>query len=164
MGGSLEKKHGKRWEKYIRKECDELRRRGVADVDKNWEAPTIPGGNVPREPSKPDFSGVLAEPAGRHVVFEAKSTLSETSFPFANIADHQAERLSTADAWGAVSFVYILDGQKRKWVVPWGEVERCRHVVDRKSFPFSGADWRFRKQDGETWLERWRKLEMEGLV
>lgn len=149
---SLQQQHAKVWERYIRKECRALRKARKANVDKNWEAPRVPGEPIPREASKPDFSGCMSD--GRHVVFEAKATLSETSWSFHDIADHQAAAIEFAADAGAVSFVYILDGSRHKWVVPWDTIAA---ISDRSSFPFD--DPVFRKIEGETWLDTWRRLE-----
>lgn len=156
---SIQQQNARRWEKYIRRECEELLRRGEADVDKNWEAPTVPGTHVPREKSKPDFSGFLNN--GRHVVFEAKATMSTTSFSFSDIADHQEATLRRAFRWNAISFVYVLDGHQRRWVLPWYTIRCCR--VGRESFPFND-ETPARKREGETWLETWKRLEQEGMT
>lgn len=109
-----------RWEAVIREECRALREQRRAWVDKNWEAPRVPGTHIPREASKPDFSGWL--PGGTHVVFEAKATLAETSFDFNMITEGQWEHLQAAHENDAVSFVYVLDGKGRRWVVPFGHI------------------------------------------
>lgn len=154
---TLQQQHSKIWESYIRKECRALQKGELAVVDKNWEAPRIPGEKRPRETSKPDFSGFRFD--GRHVVFEAKATLSTTSFSFSLIVDHQAEHLATAKEYGAISFVYVLDGKRRKWVIPY---QAILATEGRKSFPFDNDT--YQKQRGETWLDTWARLEMRGLA
>lgn len=153
-----QQQHAKVWEGYIKKECRALKDAGLAFVEKNHEAPTIPGEDIPRAPSKPDFSGWLL--GGRHVVFEAKATLSETSFSYHQIADHQWEHLDLADKAGAVAFVYVLDGRRRKWVLPWSHVLEWKDV--RASFPFNEnpESRECQKHDGETWLDTLDRLEV----
>lgn len=153
---SKQQEHGRRWEQYIRQECDDLRRAGLAVVRKNWRAPKVPRDGVEAriEPSKPDFSGALR--GGRHVVFEAKATLSGSSLDFSRIAEHQWDHLDQADAAGAVTFVYICDGRQRKWVVPWWRILEADE--ERNSYPF-GTYPVEEKRTGETWLDTLVRLE-----
>lgn len=151
---SLQQQHCKLWERYIRQECHALKRSGQALVRKNHEAPKVPGKAMPREPSKPDFSGCLA--SGRHVCFEAKATLSKTSLSFHAIAEHQWDHLNAVFQAGGVAFVYVLDGDRNKWLVPWAEVLETDKT--RSSFPFSLE--RFQKVEGETWLDTLTRLEV----
>lgn len=156
MTDSLARANGQRWEGYIRAENGELKHRQSALVRKNWEAPRVPGSHIRREESKPDFSGFISS-GGRHVVFEAKATLSETSFDFGRIANHQLEHLSIAHHAGAIAFVYVLDGLERKWLLPMPVI--WSWMQQRKSFPFDAGDGELQKQDGETWLEAWQRIE-----
>lgn len=150
---TLQQQHGSLWETYVRKECKALEGAGQAFVDKNWEAPRVPGKKIPREASKPDFSGFLT--GGRHVVFEAKATMSETSFPFAQITRGQAEYLHTAHENGALAFVYVLDKQRRKWVLPWSVFIEL--AEQRASYPFDPESPHL-KIKGETWLDTLKRL------
>lgn len=150
---SLQQEHSKIWERYIRQECRALRQADLAFVDKNWEAPRIPGKKRPRERSKPDFSGFL--PGGRHVVFEAKATLLTTRLDFSAITDGQWDHLDKAFEHEACSFVYVLDGDRHKWVIPWLAILKA--IPGRESFPFDNAY--YQKQVGETWLDTLIRLE-----
>ena len=138
--------HGEIWERYIRVECAELARRGQAQVSKNWEAPKVSGTHVKRAESKPDFSGCIT--AGRYVVFEAKATLEKERFGLKNLATHQRDHLLTASFMGALAFVYVLSGERRKYMIPMYVLEAA-----------TGASVRFdapgvvEKLDGETWLD-----------
>lgn len=68
--------------------------------------------------STTDYNGVYK---GRYIDFEAKSTLSKTSFPLHNITMHQIIHLQRVHAQGGITFfviafeklskVYLLDGQ-----------------------------------------------------
>lgn len=164
----LRYKHARRWENAIRKECHDLRRTERAFVDKNWEAPTVPGRHQKRETSKPDFSGHLTD--ARHVVFEAKTTLHPTRFDFDNISTGQREHLSSAHACGAAAFVYLLDNLRRRWVLPWGEVLRLENVhgVASLALPesphFLDESEALKKLTAETWLDAYERLEREGLA
>lgn len=112
----LAKQHGDQWEAYVREECREIERRGLGQIGKNWEAPKVKGSHASRAKSKPDFSGVL--PGGRHIVFECKATMERNRFDCDRVTEHQMEHLLTAHTYGALAFVYVLDGSQRKWVVP----------------------------------------------
>lgn len=162
MSKTTQQKAADRWERVIRKECHALRAEGVG-VDKNWEAPKIPGTHQPREKSKPDFSGHLAD--GRHVVFEAKVTKSTTSFDFNLITRSRDENdpgqwevLQAAHDSGAVAFVYVLDGEGRRWVLPW-DVIRYYYRNGSSSFPFD--DHSPHRQRGE-WHRRGAAFYWEG--
>ena len=161
VSAELARQHGALWEKDIRKQNRELRRAEMAFVGKNWEAPNIPGSHRKREASKPDFSGHL--PCGRHVTFEAKASLNTTSFGFGQITKGQRQYLNSAYECGCISFVFILDGLRRRWLIPWGEVLRVEAVEGRASFPYE-EDSAFQKQRGETWLDCWQRLEKGGLT
>jgi recombination protein U len=172
----LARQLGQRWETYIRRENKMLLDHGRADVSKNWEAPKIPGKHARREKSKPDFSGFLLVGSrmdtvendlwsGQHVVFEAKSTLSKTSWPLSDLKDHQRERLNRANQTGAVAFVYLLSGERRKYVVPM-DVYEWWADTDSGSIPFPA---RFNprgvpvldpyeKQRQETWLDTYIRV------
>lgn len=155
---TLQQQHGTLWETYIRKECKDLTSIGQAFVDKNWEAPRVPGKKIPREASKPDFSGFLS--GGQHVVFEAKATMSKTSFPFSQITRGQAAHFDIAEKSGAIAFVYVLDGMRRKWVLPWSVVSEISE--NRASYPFDPESPNL-KIKGETWLDTLKRLgEVEG--
>jgi penicillin-binding protein-related factor A (putative recombinase) len=138
--------HGEIWERYIRVECAELAKRGQAQVSKNWEAPRVSGTHVKRAESKPDFSGCIA--AGRHVVFEAKATLEKERFDLKNLATHQRDHLLTASFMGALAFVYVLSGERRKYLIPMYVLEAATGASVRFDVP--GV---VEKLDGETWLD-----------
>ena len=153
----IQRQLGQRWESYIRKECAALKKAGLAQVDKNWEAPRIPGkaGKYTRiEKSKPDFSGWARE--GRHVVFEAKATQVTTRFDLSLLADHQHRAIVDAGEAGAIAFVYLLSGygdEAGKWVLPWWLFVD----VDGSSIPLDHPV--YLKRGGETWLDAWERIE-----
>lgn len=156
-----QQQHANLWESKIREECRDLRLGELASVDKNWEAPRIPDSSIPCQKSKTDFSGYAYD--GRHIEFEAKATLTETRLPFDNIADHQETKLERAHEWGAISFIYALDGRRRRWVLPWPAVAFMQN--HRSSFPFrDGLAYQKDADAKETWLDTWVRLEMAGLT
>lgn len=152
---NLEQQHGQVWERYVRQECHELREAGLALVRKNWRAPRVPreGVHARIDTSKPDFSGVVD--GGRAVVFECKATMSTTSLDLDRLADHQADHLRDAHELGAGAFVYVLDGDRNKWVVPWPALSD----LDRGSYPI-GEYPDHQKQEGETFLDTLERLEV----
>jgi len=158
---SIQQQHAQRWESHIRKQCRTLLKGRRALVDKNWEAPKVPGKQIKREKSKPDFSGlVLHGPlAGRHVVFEAKATMERERFDFSLIQDHQAEHLSIASTGGALSFVYVLDGFGFQWVLPWPWIQ---HEMDLGIASLQFDDWPSGlRERGETWLDVCERLDAQ---
>jgi penicillin-binding protein-related factor A (putative recombinase) len=148
------------WESLIKRECKDLAKAKLAFVSKNHEAPRIPGKKRPRSKSKPDFSG--HSPAGRHIVFEAKSSLCETRFDFGLITDGQYRILKQAHQSGCISFIYFIDGARRRWVIPWRAVQETE--IERFSLPLIEPNLVYQKRPGETWLATWKRLAEAGHV
>ena len=55
-------------------------------------------------PSTTDYNGIYK---GKHIDFEAKETISKTSFPISNIHLHQIKHLSDINEHGGISFLII---------------------------------------------------------
>ena len=55
-------------------------------------------------PSTTDYNGIYK---GKYIDFEAKETISKTSFPLRNIHDHQIEHLKTIVRHGGIGFLII---------------------------------------------------------
>lgn len=55
-------------------------------------------------PSTTDYNGIYK---GRYVDFEAKETISKTSFPIKNIHEHQVTHLEKVKKHGAISFIIV---------------------------------------------------------
>lgn len=55
-------------------------------------------------PSTTDYNGIYK---GKHIDFEAKESVSKTSFPIANIHMHQIAHLSSISEHGGISFIII---------------------------------------------------------
>ena len=86
------------------------------------------------EQSTTDYNGIYK---GRYVDFEAKSTKSKTSFPLANITQHQIEHLKKVNKQGGIAF-FIIQFEKHEKVFLLDSV----YVIDfyengkRKSIPY----------------------------
>jgi recombination protein U len=163
MSTAKAKAHGATWEAYVRAENTHLARIGKALVVKVPEdlrpVRRLKDGHVQAVYAGKaycDYMGTLQ--GGRAVTFDAKATLSETSFPFSNIADHQLEIMTTVARLGGIAFVYVLSGLQDKYVLPVNADGVIAGVTDRKSFPF---DEHFRKPTGETWLDTLERLMRE---
>jgi recombination protein U len=84
--------------------------------------------------STTDYNGVYK---GRYIDFEAKSTLKITSFPLANISEHQIEHLKQVLKHGGIAF-FIIEFAKLNQVY----LLDASYVIDfyengeRKSIPF----------------------------
>ena len=63
-----------------------------------------PKGMIPQK-STVDYTGVIA--GGKFIAFDAKETLSKTSFPMANIHQHQYIYLKYTQQLGGISFFMI---------------------------------------------------------
>mgnify|MGYP003290390378 CR=1 FL=1 len=84
--------------------------------------------------STTDYNGIYK---GKYIDFEAKSTVSTTSFPMANISPHQITHLKNVIYFGGIAFfiiefasfneIYLLDA---KYVIDFYEQE------GRKSIPY----------------------------
>ncbi len=101
--------------------------------------------------STTDYNGVYK---GRYLDFEAKSTRSKTSFPLANISEHQIKHLSKVIEHGGIAFfiiefallnndTYLLDAsyiidfinkEKRK-SIPYEDVKKYGHQIKRGYSP-----------------------------
>ncbi|MBQ3020885.1 MAG: Holliday junction resolvase RecU [Bacilli bacterium] len=83
-------------------------------------------------PSTLDYNGIYR---GKYIDFDAKETLSKTSFPLSNLHDHQLLHMKRVIKHGGISFLiikmnslyYLLDG---KLIIDFIENN------DRKSIPY----------------------------
>jgi recombination protein U len=85
-----------------------------------------------------DYTGILA-PKGRGIAFDAKETKIKTSFPLANIHQHQLNFLELFEALGGVAFFLIhfksiYDDKAFK--TPVSLVKKYWDGDERKSIPF----------------------------
>lgn len=84
-----------------------------------------------------DYTGILA-PKGKGIAFDAKETKSKTSFPLANIHDHQLTFLELFEALGGVAFFLIHFKSvhpKKAFVTPLSLVQKYWGGEVRKSIP-----------------------------
>ena len=105
----------------------------VVNVDYSKGSPRITHAYFEKQ-STTDYNGVYK---GRYIDFEAKSTMNKTSFPLANIENHQIQHLKNVLANGGIAFfiiqftqfneVYLLDAS---FVIDFYE------KGDRKSIPY----------------------------
>ena len=105
----------------------------VVKVDYSKGSPRITHAYFEKQ-STTDYNGVYK---GRYIDFEAKSTMNKTSFPLANIENHQIQHLKNVLANGGIAFfiiqftqfneVYLLDAS---FAIDFYE------KGDRKSIPY----------------------------
>lgn len=57
-----------------------------------------------KTPSTTDYNGIYK---GKYIDFEAKETISKTSFPLSNIHNHQIEHLKNVDKHGGIAFLIV---------------------------------------------------------
>lgn len=76
---------------------------------------------------------------GRAISIEAKRTTNTTSFPFANIKEHQYKFF---EAWKEISplgyFLIWFKTQDKKFLVEAEKILELRKTIKRKSIPY---DW-----------------------
>jgi recombination protein U len=85
--------------------------------------------------SSTDYNGVYR---GRYVDFEAKSTISKTSFPIANISSHQLKHLDEVlQQKGIGFFIFELQAFDRVYFVEASKIINFMTIEKRKSIPFS---------------------------
>lgn len=98
-----------------------------------------------------DFYGLFLYGKGKRrkgvpIAFEAKETLSTTSFPLANIHQHQLEYLKLWNEVGGLGF-FLIHFKKihpdKAYVTPVDLVDRYWSGAERKSIPISDFqdDW-----------------------
>lgn len=102
-----------------------------------------------KSPSTTDYNGVYK---GKYVDFEAKETISKTSFPFSNISTHQIEHLrkvinQQGIAFLIISFSYLqeiyfleakimieyMESSKRK-SIPYSLIKEKGHLLNQSFF------------------------------
>jgi recombination protein U len=84
--------------------------------------------------SSTDYNGVYR---GRYVDFEAKSTISKTSFPLANISSHQLQHLDQVlQQKGIGFFIFELQALDRIYLVEASKIIHFMRIEKRQSIPF----------------------------
>ena len=122
----------------------QYRNKGIADIRKIPTPVQITGNNRGRVTGYTmkgewvDYSGVWD---GRPVVFDAKETSSQTSFPLENISGHQYELLKSWRQKGAWAFLLVsFTKHDEIYLLPVGLLERYWEDArngGRKSIPYN---------------------------
>ena len=84
-----------------------------------------------------DYTGILS-PKGRGIAFDAKETKNKTSFPLANIHEHQLNFLKLFENMGGIVFflIHFKSLYKDKaFITPISLVEKYWDGEERKSIP-----------------------------
>jgi recombination protein U len=108
-----------------------------------------------------DYTGTLK--GGKSIAFDAKETQSKTSFPLANIEDHQLAYLRFQQNLGGIAFFMIhfkkmyLD---KVFITPISLIEKFIEEDIRKSIPFKEFknEWLI---DIENYLDKVDEMEAE---
>lgn len=84
-----------------------------------------------------DYTGTLK--GGKSIAFDAKETQSKTSFPLANIEDHQLAYLRFQQNLGGIAFFMIHFKSvypEKVFITPITLIEKYKQEDIRKSIPF----------------------------
>lgn len=92
-------------EKKINRACIAYRKAGLAFIRKIELPMRIVKGGVLRFNSTVDYEGLVR--GGKYFAMEAKETESTTSFPLAQIKQHQLDYLRMVDAMGGLAYFII---------------------------------------------------------
>ncbi len=137
---------GKGLEKMLNAQNLIYRKKGLA-VIYNLPLPVAITNQGPIPISTPtDYIGSIG-PNGLAVAFDAKETKNKTSFPLANIHDHQLNFLSLFEKTGGKSGFLIwfkeVDDNEAFWT-PASFVENFMEAETRKSIPYKSfkKEWR----------------------
>lgn len=85
--------------------------------------------------STTDYNGVYK---GRYMDFEAKETISRTSFAFANIRPQQITHLDSVFAQGGIAFFIIrMKAYNETYLIDCQDILSFIKTEQRKSFPYS---------------------------
>lgn len=86
-------------------------------------------------PSTTDYNGIYM---GKYIDFEAKETISTTSFPLRNIHEHQIVHLKSIVEHGGIGFIIIcFKSCGECYVVPLNIILEYYESEERKSIPYS---------------------------
>ena len=106
-----------------------------------------------------DYTGTLK--GGKSIAFDAKETRSKTSFPLANIEDHQLAYLQFQQKLGGIAFFMIhfkVVYSEKVFITPINLIEKYKYGNKRKSIPFNDfkKDWLI---EVENYLDKVRDME-----
>lgn len=86
-------------------------------------------------PSTTDYNGIYK---GKYIDFEAKETRSKTSFPLANIHEHQLKHLDSIVNHGGIGFIIVRFVTLNKtFLLMWEDIKEFIEGDTRKSIPLS---------------------------
>jgi len=108
-----------------------------------------------------DYTGTLK--GGKSIAFDAKETQSKTSFPLANIEDHQLAYLRFQQNLGGIAF-FMIHFKKmypdKVFITPISLIEKFIEEDIRKSIPFKEFknEWLI---DIENYLDKVDEMEAE---
>lgn len=108
-----------------------------------------------------DYTGLIK--GGKAIAFDAKETLSKTSFPLSNIKDHQLHYLSFHRKLGGIAF-FLIHFKKlyenKAFIVPISLIEKYWNSTGRKSIPIKDfkQEWLI---DIEHYLDKVLEIEKE---
>ena len=106
----------------------------VVKVDYSKGSPKITHAYFEKQ-STTDYNGVYK---GKYIDFEAKSTISKTSFPLANIESHQIEHLKNVILNKGIAFFIIqFSSLKEIYLLDAAFVIEFYEKGDRKSIPYN---------------------------
>ena len=88
-----------------------------------------------KTPSTTDYNGIYK---GKYIDFEAKETMSLTSFPLSNIHNHQIEHLKKINIHGGIGFIIVRFTKLNKtYLLFIEELNEFMSNNDRKSIPLT---------------------------
>lgn len=124
----------------------DYRKKKVALIEKKPTPIEITRQGLVMKQSTVDYTGIIA-PTGRGIAFDAKETKSKTSFPLANVKQHQLVFLEYWQAMGGLAFflVHFKSLHDMAFMVPFNFVNDyyVRAYIDRtgrKSIPYKDFD------------------------
>ena len=86
-----------------------------------------------RQASTTDYNGLYL---GRYLDFEAKETTNKTSFPLANLPDHQIEHMRQCHQQGGIVFLVIsFKVHDKVYLLPFPALDQWLESQKRKSLP-----------------------------
>lgn len=125
---------GKEFEKLINNKCEEYKKKGIANIYKvptDWVVIRNGARIVTAYPREKAIVDYLGDYNGRSLAIEVKQTDNKTSFPFANIKDHQFDFFKI---WKGLKYYIIwFKTLEETYLVQADLIEDLKNDDDRKS-------------------------------
>lgn len=87
------------------------------------------------EPSTLDYTGIYL---GKYIEFDAKETMSKTSFPLSNIHKHQMKHMEKVIYYGGISFLIVrFSTLNLTYLLMGNDIIHFEDDYQRKSIPLS---------------------------